>query len=193
MGFKSRVSFLVCFFILTYASTTYESNTKGNRVEDGPANDDCADQEADVNPNFSDNQVEKDQPGSGSNLSFTFSQGVDYNGSFLNQPKHKNKRQKCKKSLKHKRCKKTQNTKWPSARSFKKRKNRREFRRSEKRTRKLKTKKPRSQRQISPGSMKRRTNKKQVHPLLKVISKRGQYRSVNHVFIGNCLYNSEAY
>ena len=189
MGFKSRVSLLVCFYFLTNASSTFENKTKGKGVEYGRSKEDCADLEADVDPNFPDNQAKNEEPGSGSSSNSIFSQGVDYNDASV-----KNKRrQKCKKSLKRKRCKKTQNTKSHSARSFKKRKNRKEFRRSERGTRKLKKKKPRSQRQVLTGSMKRRNNKKQVHPLLKVISKRGQYRSIKHVFIMNCSYNSRVY
>ena len=187
MGFKSRVSSLVCFYFLTNASSTYENNTKGKGLEYGRSKEDCADLEADVDPNFPDNQAKNEEPGSGSSSNTTFSQGEDYNDASVKNLR----KQKCKKSLKHKRCKTTQNTKWHSARSFKKMNNRREFRRSDKGTRKLKKKKPRSQRQISTGSMKRRNNKKQVHPLLKVISKRGQYRSIKHVFIRNCLYNSD--
>ena len=189
MAFKSRVSLLVCFYFLTNASSTYESNTKGKGVEHGRSKEDCADREAEVDPNFPDSQAKNEEPGSGSSSNSIFTQGADYNDASVKNLK----RQKCKKSLKHKRCKKTQNPKWRSARFLKRRNNRREFRRSEKGTRKLKKNKPRSQRQISPGSMKRRNNKKQVHPLLKVISRRGQYRSIKHVFIRNCLYNSEAY
>ena len=198
MGFKSRVSFLVCFYFYTNGSSTYENNTKGKGVEYGRSKEDCADLEADVDPNFPDNQAKNEELGSGGSSNSTLSQGEDYNDASVKNlrrqksPKHK-RCKKTQKSLKHKRCKKTQNRKWHSARSFKKRNNRREFRRSEKGTRKLKKKKPRSQRQISKGSMKRRNNKKQVHPLLKVISKRRQYRSIKHVFIRNCLYNSEAY
>lgn len=189
MGFKSRVSLLVCFYFLTNASSTLENNTKGKGVEHGRSKEDCADLEADVDPNFPDNQAKNEEPGSGSSSNSTFSQGADYYDASVKNLR----RQKCKKSLKRKRCKKTQNTKWHSARSFKKRNNRREFGRSEKGTSKLKRKKTRSQRQISTGSMKRKNNKKQVHPLLKVISNRGQYRSIKHVFIRNRLYNSEAY
>ena len=200
MGFKSRVSSLVCFYFLTNASSTYENNTKGKGLEYGRSKEDCADLVADVDPNFPDYQAKNEKLGSGSSSNSTLSQGADYNDASVKNlrrqksPKHK-RCKKTQKSLKHKRCKKTQNTKWHSARSFKKRNNRREFRirRSQKGTRKLKKKKPRSQRQFSTGSMKRRTNKKQVHPLWKVISKRGQYRSIKHVFIRNCLYNSEAY
>ena len=190
MGFKSRVSSLICFYFLTNASSIYGNNTKGKGVDYGRSKEDCADLEADVDPNFPDSQAKNEDPGSGGSSNSSFSQGADYNDASVKNLRRK----KCKKSLKHKRCKKTQNTKWRSVRSFKKRNNRREFRRSEKGTRKLKKKKPRSQRQISKGSMKRRNNKKQVHPLLKLISMRGQYRSIKHVFIGNCLlYNSKAH
>ena len=181
MGFKSRVSSLICFYFLTNASSIYGNNTKGKGVDYGRSKEDCADLEADVDPNFPDNQAKNEEQGSGSSSNSIFSQGADYNDASVKNLR----RQKCKKSLKHRRCKTTQNTKWHSARSFKKGNNRREFRRSEKGSRKLKKKKPRSQRQISAGGMKRRNNKKQVHPLLKVISRRGQYRSIKH-----CLYTT---
>ena len=79
MGFKSRVSLLVCFYFLTNASSSYEKNTKGRGVEYGRSKEDCADLEADVDPNFPDNQAKNEEPGSGSSSNSTFINFVDLN------------------------------------------------------------------------------------------------------------------